>query len=234
MSRRRIASVSTLSIAVTAFTLGISSVASAQRPPVDTPEAHSPEYRGSDVNKRPTVIPDDDTPLPYQSTQPPIQTTEPPAQTTTTSTTQTTSAEYQENVGTERTESHVGTKVAISGTGAVLLLGPYVAGVIVAAESPLEQDHRLYIPVVGPWLDLGQRPGTFGGDSTTGDKVGSVLLIGSGVAQAAGLVMLVSGLAVPSTTRTTTTTTATVEKPHVAVTPLSFQGGGGLGAVGTF
>jgi hypothetical protein len=120
-------------------------------------------------------------------------------------------------------------------TGTALVVGPYVAGVIVAAESNLEEDKRLNIPIAGPWLDLGQRPCSFGTGCSTSDNVAGVLLIASGVAQGAGLVMAVASAFVPETHRESVSMAkAKPQKPSVHVTPVSYYGGGGIGAIGRF
>ena len=148
---------------------------------------------------------------------------------TTTSTTRTTGAVYDENAGAEReTTIHPNRPMLV--TGVVMFAAPYIAGDIVAAQSNLDADKRNFIPVAGPWLDLGQRPCTFGSACTTTDNVGSALLIGSGVAQAAGVVLALASFAVPEHT----TEKVQPASASVHVLPVSFAGGGGVGALGTF
>jgi hypothetical protein len=137
---------------------------------------------------------------------------------------------YDEHAGETRT-TELRPNRPLLVTGAAVFAAPYVAGVVVAAQSNLEEDHRLYIPVAGPWLDLGQRPCSFGSDCSTGDNVASVLLIGSGVAQGLGVIMAVASFGIPETR---TTQSLASKKAHVAVTPVSFKGGGGIGATGVF
>jgi hypothetical protein len=126
----------------------------------------------------------------------------------------------------------------IAGAAAVAL--PYLAGVIVAAQSDLPQDNRLYIPVVGPWLDLAQRPCSFSGCATTGDKVASSFLIASGVAQGGGVLIALASLVTPEKTVEKTTAqerahrAALARKPEVHIAPVSYSGGGGLVAAGRF
>lgn len=153
---------------------------------------------------------------------------EPPAAT---STTTTTGAEYSDQMAAEREhptrETRPNRPLLATGIGMVIL--PYVGGVLVAAQSGLEQDHRLYVPIVGPWLDLGQRPCAFGSSCTTSDNVGSAFLVASGVAQGLGVVLTAVSFA--ATERTTTSQPMTT---GVHVTPLSFAGGAGVGAFGSF
>jgi hypothetical protein len=119
-------------------------------------------------------------------------------------------------------------------TGAVLFLAPYTAGVLVNATNSLPADKELNWPVAGPWLDLGQRECTFGAACTTTDHVAAGLLIADGIAQGAGVVLMVASAFIPGATRSATTTNAKHAKPHVDVAPVSFRSGGGLGAIGTF
>lgn len=42
-------------------------------------------------------------------------------------------------------------------TGAVVLGGTYAASAIVGAASKREADDKLFLPVVGPWMDLTKR-----------------------------------------------------------------------------
>jgi hypothetical protein len=147
-----------------------------------------------------------------------------------TATTTTTGAEYVENVAAERQE--IRPNPALLGTGAILLGGPYVAGAIVAATNSHSYDDKLYYPVAGPWIDLGERPCTFSSRCTSADHWNAALLIADGIAQGAGVVMMVSSAFVP--VHKEVIKTAAKPKPHVAVAPVSFKGGGGIGASGTF
>jgi hypothetical protein len=180
-----------------------------------------------------------------ETTQAPVETTPPitpapaPAPPPPVSTTRTTTAEYNEMAGAERERTTTPNR-AMLGTGAIIFGAPYVAGVIVAAQSSLHEDHNLYIPVVGPWLDLGQRPCGFGSSCSSGDNVAAGFLVASGIAQGAGVLMMLGSLVVPEhTTETVTTTTGKAlppapEKGEVHVMPVSYAGGGGIGAAGKF
>jgi hypothetical protein len=148
-----------------------------------------------------------------------------------TSTTQTTSAEYTETVAAEHVhEVRPNRPMLVSGL--TLLVAPYVAGVIVASTNDLHADNKLYIPVVGPWLDLSERPCSFGSDCSTSDNIGSALLIGSGVAQGLGVILTAASFVTPE--RHMTTSPVAAQKPHVSFSPVSYRRGGGVSAVGTF
>jgi hypothetical protein len=147
-------------------------------------------------------------------------------------TTQTTAAEYNEQAGAEREEKKTEPNVPMLAAGGALFAGPYIAGVIVAAQSDLHEDKHLYVPVVGPWVDLGTRPCTFQSSCSNGDHWASAALIASGVSQGVGVVLAAASFFVPETQTSSNTQAAT--KPSMHVMPVSYAGGGGVGASGTF
>jgi len=107
--------------------------------------------------------------------------------------------------------------------------------VIGGAVSDRDEDKRLFIPVVGPWLDLGQRDCNSGNPCGGNEDLAKAMIISSGVAQGAGVLLALSSLVIPeSTSVTERTTTAKVVKPKVNVAPVSFAAGAGIGAVGRF
>jgi hypothetical protein len=83
-------------------------------------------------------------------------------------------------------------------TGALVFAGSYGASVIVASSSDRKGDDRLWVPVVGPWLDLADR-GTCPIEMTSCDHetTDKVLLVADGVFQAAGLLAMVDGIVQP-------------------------------------
>ena len=114
--------------------------------------------------------------------------------------------------------------------GGSMLLASYATTAIVGAVSPLAADEKLFVPVVGPWLNLAERPCSLGACGGKEDLTNAFIL-GGGITQAVGLGLAVLSLVVPEKRRAPTVTTAS---PTVRVTPISFGRGGGLGAVGTF
>lgn len=80
-------------------------------------------------------------------------------------------------------------------TGTVLLVGTYGASAIVAAASDRKADDKLFIPVVGPWLDLKNRDCEV--NACGDDTLNKALIIGSGALQGAGAVMMLLGLVIP-------------------------------------
>lgn len=161
------------------------------------------------------------------STTLPELTPQPPASTTTT-----TAAEYQENVGAEKKPWMPNRPLLF--TGGALLLGSYGASVIVGAISDTKADDKLFIPVVGPWLDMGARECGFG-DCGAREDVNNAFLVASGVAQGVGLGLAVASLFVPDSASHSRSLAKEAPKPEVHVTPASMgKGGAGVGAYGTF
>ena len=77
---------------------------------------------------------------------------------------------------------------ALLGGGLIAFGGSYIPSVIVAAANNNPYDNHLYIPVVGPWLDLGNRPACGGVFQTgCGTETGfRTLLVVDGIFQGAG------------------------------------------------
>jgi hypothetical protein len=122
------------------------------------------------------------------------------------------------------------------GAGLILFGGAYVPSVIVAAEANTSYDNRLYIPVAGPWLDIGKRH--CGGDlePTCSSEWGRrAVLIADGAAQGAGAVLMVAGLLVPGRHRELITAKSDrSKKVQVDIVPQVGNGQYGLGALGSF
>jgi hypothetical protein len=94
---------------------------------------------------------------------------------------------------------------------------PYVASVIVAATSDRSEDKNLYIPVAGPWIDLGNRSGCgqVGQASCNTETAYKVLLIGNGILQGVGALEIVGSFLFPETH----TLAVAKAEPRVFVTP---------------
>lgn len=185
---------------------------------------------------------------PAQTTQPAQQPQQQPVQSVTVQqppqqqvqqpvgTTQTTAAPYIEPSGdryAERTVERRPNRTLLS-TGAGIFVLSYGSSVVAGAISDRDEDKRLFIPVVGPWMDLANRD--CGANPCGGNEdVAKAMIVTSGVVQGAGLLLALSSLIIPeSSSVTERTTTAKVVKPEVKVAPVSFRAGAGLGAVGTF
>lgn len=158
------------------------------------------------------------------------------APTTTTSTTTTTAADTEalppvtmpaprESVTVSETRRP---NKAILITGAALLASTYVTtAAVVGANGPVS-DHDLYIPVVGPWINLADRSCVGECPDETRDKW---LIAGSGVLQGVGAIMTLTSFFVPEKVPTARIQAGPVK---MQVTPTAGAGAGGLGAVGTF
>jgi hypothetical protein len=116
-------------------------------------------------------------------------------------------------------------------TGIVTLGLSYGAAAIVAANSSRPADKRLYVPVLGPWLDIADRGSCpVGNSSCDHETTNKILIIGDGVIQAVGALTLLSGLMSP------TRTIASVGPLKIAqIAPVSFgEGRPGVAALGRF
>jgi hypothetical protein len=112
-------------------------------------------------------------------------------------------------------------------TGGSLLVGTYATTAALAATNGPSTDKDLYIPVVGPWLNLVNRP-----DTNTSTETRDVILIaGSGVLQGIGAAMAISSFFIPEKIPAARITAGSVK---MNITPTAAPGAGGIGAVGTF
>ena len=164
-----------------------------------------------------------------QPVQPVAQPVQPVATTTTTA------APYTPVVSdtTEKSIEKRPNRTLLS-TGIGIFVVSYGASAVAGAVSDREADKRLFIPVVGPWLDLGNR-GCDVEACGSREDINKAMIVTSGIVQGAGVLMALGSLVIPeSTTVTEKRTTAKAHKPEVHVTPLSFRAGAGFGAVGRF
>src|SRR5262249_34157204 len=124
--------------------------------------------------------------------------------TTKTTTTTTTAATLPPPEGeeqfAERTTKHYPNEFLLS-TGTSIFVLSYVPSVIIGAVSPRDADRNLFIPVVGPWIDLGDR-GCDTRPCGTHEDLNKAMIITSGVAQGAGVLLAISSLFVPEKTTT--------------------------------
>lgn len=113
-------------------------------------------------------------------------------------------------------------------TGSALLVGTYVTTAALAGANGPDKDKNLYIPVVGPWLNLADRTTASG---RAGDTRDTVLIAGSGVLQGAGAALLITSFFVPEKVPAARISAGNVK---MQITPTAAPGAGGLGAIGTF
>jgi hypothetical protein len=119
--------------------------------------------------------------------------------------------------------------------GGIVTFGiSYGIAIGVAAGSDHEGDHHLFAPIVGPWLDLGDRGTCPLSRSCAAETANRALIVVDGIFQAIGVLTVVSGFVFQKTSDVTTTTTAATQST-VKITPVQYAHGGmGLAAVGTF
>jgi hypothetical protein len=114
-------------------------------------------------------------------------------------------------------------------TGVVVLGGMYGASAIVAATSDRKADDKLFLPVVGPWLDLKNRDCEV--NECGNDTFNKVLLVSDGAIQGIGAVTLLLSLVIPESSRKPW---YLIGDEKLSVTPQVGTGVTGLRAVGAF
>jgi hypothetical protein len=119
-------------------------------------------------------------------------------------------------------------------TGLVLWGVPYAIGVVQAAQSSNQADQHLYVPIVGPWIDLNQRASCpVGSNFCNGETTSRVLLVADGVFQAIGTIEVVWAFLRPEH-RTITTVSSTRYTPAITFEPARVASGYGLTALARF
>jgi hypothetical protein len=108
---------------------------------------------------------------------------------------------------------------------------PYIASVAVAAESSRTGDQSLYIPFVGPWVDLAQRGGCpVSLPTCNAETFNKVLLVGDGILQGIGAITILSSFFVPERVFFR----RRYANVNFEVAPLTLRSGSGLAVLGTF
>jgi hypothetical protein len=108
---------------------------------------------------------------------------------------------------------------------------PYGISVVVAATSEHAGDNHLYVPVAGPWMDVGNRGSCGGAGQTTcnAETTYKITLAADGVLQGVGALEIVGAFLFPESTVTTAT------EPHIAFSSgLIGTTGYGVAALGRF
>jgi hypothetical protein len=136
--------------------------------------------------------------------------------------------------GEDRPGSEVRPNRGLLITGGAIIAASYIPPVIVAATSERNGDEYLYIPVAGPWIDLGERGGC--GPNPCGEEaVYKTLLVATGIAHLVGTGLVVSSFIIPERNerieRTRTVTAST--KPVIVPAQLG-RSGAGFAVVGRF
>jgi hypothetical protein len=138
----------------------------------------------------------------------------------------------QASAQTRETVTESGPNRALLSSGVFALGVPYVASVIVATQSDHPGDNNLYIPVVGPWMDLADRGGcdNFGQPSCKTETGYKVLLVADGILQGIGALDIVGAFMFPETR----SVRVAADRPHVFVSPYVAGGGYGVAALAKF
>jgi len=170
---------------------------------------------------------------PVQTAPPPqviiTQPAQPVAQTTTTA------APYNPPGGeqyNEHTVEHRPNKTLLK-TGLSVFIVSYAASAVAGIASTRPSDGYMAVPLVGPWIDLGNRDcgNRPCGDHESGNRAG---IITAGVFQTAGALMAIGSFFIPESESSVQQRHVVAGKPEVHVTPVSFADGGGVGAIGRF
>jgi hypothetical protein len=114
-------------------------------------------------------------------------------------------------------------------TGSSVLVSTYVTTAAFAAVNGPAADKDLYIPVVGPWINLANRGCTNG--ECPHETRDTILIAGSGVLQGVGAALAVTSFFVPEKVPAARISAGPV---NMQITPTAGLGSGGLGAIGTF
>jgi hypothetical protein len=141
----------------------------------------------------------------------------------------------QGTVTREKTTSEAsGPSMGMVASGIGIFALSYIPAIVVAGESNLGADKNLYVPIVGPWIDLGQRPGCTASDCN-GENTAKVAIVVDGVFQAVGAISLIGGLLTPAHETTTVQTADSDLKPTLHLAPAQMGAGGyGMQAFGRF
>lgn len=144
-------------------------------------------------------------------------------------------APQQATVTTQETTSQAtGPSWAMVGSGLTIFGLSYLPVVVVGAESGLNADRTLFVPLAGPWIDLVQRPGCAPGTSCNAETTDKVLLVVDGIVQGVGALTVIGGLLSPAHKTKIVTRTADMG-PTLHFSPAQLgKGGYGMVALGTF
>ncbi len=121
----------------------------------------------------------------------------------------------------------------------VLILGlSYGASAVVAASSDHKGDNNLWIPVVGPWLDLANRndncPAGSDRPGCRNETIYKVLLVGDGIFQAIGALDIIGAFVFQDTREYAKAQSQMAQSTKVRFAPWALPGAGGVSAFGRF
>jgi hypothetical protein len=218
-----------IATAISALALSFASFASAQERDTTTTTTTQDQPQQQPQQQQPQQS----QPVQNVTVQPPPQQQQPVQQQPVGQTT-TTAAPYNPPGGesSERTTEKRPHSTLLS-TGVGLFVIGYGSSVVAGAVSSRDEDKNLFIPVVGPWMDLANRDcGTRGCGNN--EDLAKAMIVTSGIVQGAGVLMGLSSLFIPETTTTTEERRRAATKPTVKFTPVSYGAGAGAGVIGRF
>jgi hypothetical protein len=133
----------------------------------------------------------------------------------------------------ETTTPYAGPNGAVIAAGALIFIGAYAPAVAIGAGSGQPIDHRLYIPVAGPWIDLHERHLCEAGNLNCDKEIANkVLLAADGIFQGIGVITALAGFLI--TEHAPVVTTAKASGPTIRIAPALGPGQAGVTALGTF
>ena len=130
------------------------------------------------------------------------------------------------------TDSNGGTLLV---TGLVTLTLSYAPAFVLASQSNLPIDQHLFAPVVGPWIDLANRPQCGPPNMSCNTEIANqAMLVADGIVQGLGALEILVGLATVAG-ESSSNQPKVEDKVGVRVTPAQFGAGGyGLAVLGKF
>jgi hypothetical protein len=137
---------------------------------------------------------------------------------------------------TTMVRGYTGPNTPLLKAGVVGFAFSYLPGVFVASQSSQSADNNLYIPVVGPWMDIAHRPtcGVPGGPACNTESAAKGAIAVSGAFQGLGVLVFALGLALPDHEILVAKTARTGET-KVSVSAVSIGADGyGVAAVGSW
>jgi hypothetical protein len=119
-------------------------------------------------------------------------------------------------------------------TGLIAFGQSYIASIGIAATSHRRADSALWLPMVGPWLDLGARPACAKAAADCGPEIGiKVLLAADGILQTFGVFEIVGAFLWPETVAVPTITTGSGASLSLRPSRVG-QDGYGISGIGRF
>jgi hypothetical protein len=135
--------------------------------------------------------------------------------------------------GEDRSDSTTRPNRPLLITGGAILAASYIPPVIVAATSERNGDEYLYIPIAGPWIDLGERGGC--GPNPCGEEaVYKTLLVATGIAHLVGTGFVLSSFIIPERDDRARVAAAKASTKPVIVPAQLGRSGAGFALVGRF